>query len=117
VGEPDHGELEQATVSHLTKHAIGNLRVQAKPFQRATWPPDSTEFVGELFLMVHSTADRPSDRLREALAHLRQGVESGEIALGGFSITEFSEDEIFHEADDEQGKIRVLPIVVKVEQE
>jgi hypothetical protein len=49
VGEPDHGELEQATVSHLTKHAVGNLRVQAKPFQRATWPPDSTEFVGELF--------------------------------------------------------------------
>jgi hypothetical protein len=58
--------------------------------------------------------ERPSTRGARAS---RQGVESGEIALGGFSITEFSEDEIFHEADDEQGKIRVLPIVVKVEQE
>jgi hypothetical protein len=119
VSEPDHAELQQAVINFLARQPTSELRlhVQVKPFERATWPPDSTEFTSELFLMVSVVTRDGGDMLQVALSHVRQGVENGEIALPGCRITEFTEGGIFNEADSELGSIRVLPIRVKVESE
>jgi hypothetical protein len=72
VSEPDHGELERAVVSYLSKHPVAdaNLRIQAKPFERMTWPPDSQEYKSELFLMAPARIGRAGSVLEEALSRV-----------------------------------------------
>ena len=109
-------ELEQAISSYLAKASSlpeGTLYVKVAELEPVTWPPDSNQFRGELFLSVSFLgADRT--KLDQALARVRKGFKRNAI-LPGWHV-ELQEMKAYSHPDDEVGApLLTLPAVLTLE--
>jgi hypothetical protein len=119
VTQPDHTELEQAILQHLSWQPAsegreGTLHVKVTELERVTHPPDSNQFRGGLFLSVPVVgADRT--KLDHALARVRKGFKRDEI-LPGWHV-EIVEQKTYSHRDDELGGLALLtlPAVLTLE--
>jgi len=112
VNQPDHTELEQAILQHLSLQPAsegreGTLHVRVTDLERVTHPPDSNQFRGGLFLSVPFVgADRT--KLDQALARVRKGFKRDEILLGWH--VEMVEQKAYSHRDDEVGGMALLTV-------
>lgn len=109
-------ELQQGIHSYLAKASSlpeGTLYVKVAELEPVTWPPDSNQFRGELFLSVSFLgADRT--KLDQALARVRKGFKRNEI-LPGWHV-ELQELKAYSHPDDEVGApLLTLPAVLTLE--
>lgn len=115
MSEPDAAAVQTAILNYVGGKLTseGTLHVEVRPFEPVTWPPESNEVKGEVVLSVPRMGN--GSRLGEASKIVREGLASGEIDTGDYTVTEASESSPFNEQHPDLGLLLSTSVFFTVE--